>query len=95
MLQYGDTTTIPSVITPALRRLVEIQFECAEEKAKAGASRAAALSYDEVGCIGKSGGSVLKDAQVARHDLVVQDAALRKVDAVAVVGHDDHSALPE
>jgi hypothetical protein len=38
-------------------------------------------------------GSVVKDAQVAGDDLVLENGARRDVDPVAVVGDDDHRAL--
>jgi hypothetical protein len=36
---------------------------------------------------------MVQDAQVARHDLVLQDRARRYVDTVTVVGNNDHSTL--
>lgn len=38
--------------------------------------------------------SMVEDAQVSRHDLVLQHGACRDVDAIPVVGDDDHRALP-
>ena len=42
---------------------------------------------------GPQGASVVQDAQVTRHDLVLQHGARRDVDAVAVVGDDDDRSL--
>lgn len=36
---------------------------------------------------------MIQNAQVARHDLVLEDGARRDVDPLAVVGDDDHRSL--